>query len=138
MEKLIGREHERLLFQKYIASNRCEFIAVYGRRRVGKTFLIRNVFQDTFDFYVTGFMEGSKKEELDVFHEALRRYGYEGTKAKTWMEAFRQLGTLLEQKAKTTQKPLVVFMDELPCFDTRNSKFVHALDYFWNSQGSWR
>lgn len=137
MEKLIGREHERLLFQKYIASNRCEFIAVYGRRRVGKTFLIRNVFQDTFDFYVTGFMEGSKKEELDVFHEALRRYGYEGTKAKTWMEAFRQLGTLLEQKAKTTQKPLVVFMDELPCFDTRNSKFVHALDYFWNSQASW-
>ena len=50
MEKLIGREHERLLFQKYIASNRCEFIAVYGRRRVGKTFLIRNVFQDTFNW----------------------------------------------------------------------------------------
>lgn len=53
------------------------------------------------------------------------------------MEAFRQLGTLLEAKAKEKQEPLVVFIDELPCFDTRNSKFVQALDYFWNSQGSW-
>ena len=65
MEKLIGREHEKGLIQKYIASNRCEFIAVYGRRRVGKTFLIRSIFQNTFDFYSQFYHDFVKKRVTD-------------------------------------------------------------------------
>lgn len=138
MEQLIGRENETALLNKYIGNNRSEFIAVYGRRRVGKTFLIRSHFNDQFDFYATGIIEGSMAEEMDAFNIALCNYGYKGKKrAKTWLEAFTILAQLLKEKAAQKKEPLIVFIDELPCFDTRNSGFVHALDFFWNSQGSW-
>ncbi|MCF0207769.1 MAG: ATP-binding protein, partial [Bacteroidales bacterium] len=54
----------------------------------------------------------------------------------TWMEAFGFLANLLKSK-RVRGRRLVVFIDELPCFDTQNARFVHALDYFWNSKGSW-
>lgn len=75
MEKLIGRDKESALLNKYMASNRPEFIAIYGRRRVGKTFLIRRHFQDQFDFYVTGIINGTFENEMDAFNMALNRYG---------------------------------------------------------------
>lgn len=137
MEQLFGRERESAILQQYIDSKHCEFIAIYGRRRVGKTFLVRKFFNDAFDFYVTGFMDGTQKEELDVFNEALKRHGRKGNKVSNWQEAFIALGDLLAEKAEKKKGKLIVFIDELPCFDTRNSKFVSALDYFWNSKGSW-
>ncbi len=137
MDKLIGRKKETGLLDKYTGNNRAEFIAVYGRRRVGKTFLIRSYFNDTFDFYATGIIEGSTQEEMEAFNVALANYGHKGRKAKTWIEAFTFLSQLLKEKAARKTSPVVVFIDELPCFDTRKSGFIHALDFFWNSQGSW-
>ena len=137
MEKIIGREREMAKLSDYMQSDRSEFVAVYGRRRVGKTFLIRNFFKDKFDFYATGIIDGTMEEELEAFHLALVRYGYKGTKAATWIQAFDNLAVLLERKNRNRQRRLVVFIDELPCLDTKRSGFLHALDLFWNSRASW-
>ena len=136
MEKIIGRQEEFEKLSKYTGSDKCEFVDVYGRRRVGKTFLIRSYFKDKFDFYVTGIIDGSRDEQMAAFNDALTSYGHTGPKAKTWMEAFKYLAALLQTKKKRGKR-LVVFIDELPCFDTQNARFVHALDHFWNSKGSW-
>ena len=65
MEKLIGRKNETDKLSSYMQSDRSEFIAIYGRRRVGKTFLVRSFFKDKFDFYATGIIEGNKSEEME-------------------------------------------------------------------------
>ena len=137
MEKLIARGKETALLDKYMTSDRPEFIAIYGRRRVGKTFLVRRYFQDQFDFYVTGIINGTFENEMEAFNLALKRYGHEGPKASTWIQAFAMLGDLLKAKSVNQHRRCIVFIDELPCFDTRNSGFVRALDHFWNSQGAW-
>ena len=137
MEKLIGREAELEKLTDYINSEKSEFIALYGRRRVGKTFLVRSFFKDKFDFYATGVIDGSRETELEAFHTALVRYGYKGEKAESWIQAFTQLAELLERKNRKRTRRLVVFLDELPCFDTPRSGFLPALDLFWNSRASW-
>jgi hypothetical protein len=137
MEQIIGREEEFEKLTNYAESGKCEFIALYGRRRVGKTFLIRSYFKDAFDFYATGVIDGSFQTELNAFHASLVRFGYQGKKATSWIEAFTQLADLLEQKNADRSRRLVVFLDELPCFDTPRSGFLPALDLFWNSRASW-
>ncbi len=131
LEKIIGREVELEKLNDYYKSGKSEFVAIYGRRRVGKTFLIRSFFKDKFDFYVTGIIDGSKEVQMEAFHTALQRYGHKGGRAASWIEAFNQLADLLERKS------LVVFIDELPCFDTPRAGFLQALDLFWNSRASW-
>lgn len=137
MEKLIGREQEVERLRDYYDSDKSEFIALYGRRRVGKTFLVRSFFKDKFDFYATGIIEGSAELQMEVFYQALIRYGFEGTKPSSWLQAFNSLADLLEKKNRRKKKRLVVFIDELPCFDTPRSGFLQALDFFWNSRASW-
>ena len=137
MEKIIGRERELEKLSDYMQSGRSEFVAIYGRRRVGKTFLIRSFFKDKFDFYATGIIDGTMEEELEAFHLALVRYGFKGGKATSWIKAFDNLAALLERKNRNRQRRLVVFIDELPCFDTKRSRFLHALDLFWNGRASW-
>lgn len=137
MEKIIGRESEFEKLQDYMVSGRSEFIALYGRRRVGKTFLIRRFFKDHFDFYATGVIDGSRETEMEAFHNALIRYGYKGEQSSTWVQAFTQLAQLLDRKNRNRKRRLVVFLDELPCFDTPRSGFLQALDLFWNSRASW-
>jgi len=137
MEKIIGREAEFSKLTDYMESGKSEFIALYGRRRVGKTFLIRSFFKDQFDFYATGVIDGSRETEMEAFHNALVRYGHKGNKATSWIEAFTQLAELLECKNRNRKRRLVVFIDELPCFDTHRSGFLSALDLFWNSRASW-
>lgn len=135
--KLVGREREISMLKKYMQSGKPEFVAIYGRRRVGKTYLIRQFFKDKFDFYTTGVIDGTRDEQMKAFTEALRLYGYQGRKPDTWMDAFSQLGDLLRAKAKRKRSPIIVFIDELPCFATLNSRFVRAFGYFWNSCASW-
>lgn len=137
MEKLIGREKEEEKLREYYDSDRSEFVALYGRRRVGKTFLIRKFFNDKFDFYTTGIIEGSSDLQMEVFYQSLLRYGFKGEKPTTWLEAFSKLADLLEKKNRGKEGRLVVFIDELPCFDTPRSGFLEALDFFWNSRASW-
>lgn len=136
-DMLIGRHEEKRLLTQYVDSGRSEFIALFGRRRVGKTFLVRNFFQNDFAFDVTGVLEGSRNEQFSVFYTALKAYGYEGKKPTTWIDMFFALRQLLETKIENGKRT-VIFIDELPCFDTPKSGFVNALGHFWNSWANWQ
>ena len=96
MEKIIGREQDLQKLAEFAASGRPEFVAVYGRRRVGKTFLVRSAFKDKFVFYATGIIEGTYEDELEAFNTGLERYGWMGEKAVNWMDAFKKLAELLK------------------------------------------
>lgn len=135
--ELIGRHSDIRMLDTYMESDRAEFIAVYGRRRVGKTFLIDKYFNTEYAFSATGIIGGTRKEELGVFHESLKRYGYKGNKPKSWMESFSALVDLLEQEPSCSRRK-VIFLDELPCFATQRAGFVRALDHFWNDWASKR
>ena len=111
-----------------------EFMAVYGRRRVGKTYLIRQFFNDNFDFYVTGIYNGTKKEQLQNFQKQLNHYADASFPlVSNWFDAFDQLKTYLQHLNK---KRVVVFLDEMPWLDTPKSRFLKALELFWNSWGA--
>lgn len=125
-DKIVGREAERKLLQRYQESEKSELVALYGRRRVGKTYLIRCTFRDEFDFSFTGMYETSKSLQLRRFAKQL---GVDET-PKDWFEAFDLLRDhLIALKKKT----LTVFLDELPWMDTRNSHFLEAFSMFWNT-----
>lgn len=136
-EKIIGRHSEKALLEKYYNSGKAEFIAMYGRRRIGKTFLIRQYFRNQFSFDMTGVLEGNKNEQMTAFHMALKTYGYKGKKNNTWLDAFFALRQLLEEKLQDGKR-CVIFIDELPCLDTPRAGFVHALGHFWNSWANWQ
>lgn len=96
IEKIIGREQDLQKLAEFAASGRPEFVAVYGRRRVGKTFLVRSAFKDKFVFYATGIIEGTYEDELEAFNTGLERYGSMGEKAVNWMDAFKKLAELVK------------------------------------------
>ena len=100
-KNIIGRKHEQDILNACVETHRAEFIAIYGRRRIGKTFLVKQFFQDSFDFYTTGIYKISKAEQLKDWQEKLRRYsGVKRTRPKDWFEAFYQLQDFLETKAE--------------------------------------
>lgn len=134
---IIGRKKELELLDQYYNSGKAEFIALYGRRRVGKTFLIRQRFRDEFTFDMTGVLEGSKAEQMTAFYAAMKANGYKGKKSNSWLEAFFALRELLAEKI-VPGKRCVVFIDELPCLDTPKAGFVNALGHFWNSWANWQ
>lgn len=131
MSQLIGREKEQNLLQKCIDSDRSEFIAIYGRRRVGKTFLVTETFGKKLDFDMTGVIDGDKEDQMVSFNMSLRASGYEGKKVTGWYEAFEALKEVVRKKA-ARKDPVIIFIDELPCLDTPRSGLVKALDLFWN------
>lgn len=138
--KIIGRKREKDDLMYCIQSKKPEFVVVYGRRRVGKTFLIREFFNKQFSFYATGLTDEKTKGQLRAFNESLIMYGCETKNMpKDWFEAFSRLRELLDS-SKVYREPVnhkrVVFLDELPWMDTARSDFKSALDYFWNSWGS--
>lgn len=131
-QKLIGREQEIEALNKYYNSGRSEFIAVYGRRRVGKTFLIRRSVDDQFAFFMTGVHGASKTDQLLNFSIALQKYSKAPTISlhRNWLLAFHALATYLETLPEGNK---YVFIDELPWMDTPRSGFIAALENFWNS-----
>lgn len=136
MEPIIGREKEMRKLQALANSPRAEFLALYGRRRVGKTFLVNQVFDGQFAFKMTGVIEGSLKDQFTAFADAMDIFGYEMPKQPTdWMSAFIMLKKALK-KACSSDKRCVVFIDELPALDTDNSNVASALGYFWNEWAS--
>ena len=135
--ELIGRKKNVRELDMFMHSGRPEFIALYGRRRVGKTYLVENYFNHDFAFSATGIIGGGKADELDAFNKALIRYGYSGEKTTSWNDAFYALENLLESRGESKGRT-VVFLDELPCFETHKSGFVMALDHFWNGWASKR
>ena len=139
MAKIIGRKEEIALLQSIEASDRSAFVAVYGRRRVGKTFLIRSLYDGKFTFQLTGIANVETDNQLTNFHSSLVRYFPEfedNLPAKDWFQAFQQLITAIESLPQTGKK--VLFLDELPWLDTLNAQFIPALEHFWNSWASAR
>ncbi len=131
MTQIIGREREKEILETCYKSNMAEFIAVYGRRRIGKTYLVKTFFKDKFDFYVTGIYQGSKGEQLKFFNKQLCEYSQMPyTQAGNWYDAFDQLKHYISSLKKDK---VVIFIDELPWMDTPRSGFIKAFELFWNS-----
>jgi AAA+ ATPase superfamily predicted ATPase len=129
---LIGRKKEQRELERLLTSGKAEFLALYGRRRVGKTWLIKEYFNNQFTFYATGVPCMGYRAQLSNFAEALADYGAtEPPQLTDWLDAFRKLRQLIEEKVSKEKK--VIFIDEMPWFDTPRSKFVPALEYFWNN-----
>ena len=138
--KIVGRKREKDELMQCLMSKRPEFVVVYGRRRVGKTYLVREFFNKQFSFYATGLTDEKTKGQLRGFAASLVEYGDMEKKApKDWFEAFVRLRKLLESD-RIYREPInnkrVVFLDELPWMDTAKSDFKSAFDYFWNSWAS--
>ena len=129
---LVGRKNEIKQLEAIMGSREAEFVVVYGRRRVGKTFLINTFFNDDYAFKLTGLAKQSKRDQLTNFTVSLNRYGggKKYTKPRTWYEAFEKLRELLESKPTKTKR--VIFIDELPWIDSRGSNLISALEHFWN------
>jgi len=133
---LAGREPERAELNDALASTRAELIAVHGRRRVGKTYLVRASFQQHLCFELTGMRDASLKVQLANFTRTLsQRVNYALEAPRSWVDAFELLKRYLtDELSHGTRK--VVFLDELPWLASPRSGFLSALDHFWNSFGS--
>ena len=112
------------------------FVAVYGRRRVGKTYLIRETFNNRFTFYHTGLAKSTMSKQLAAWRLSLREYGLKkATLPRTWLDAFDDLKEIIRQ---SDEKKKIIFIDELPWMDTQRSGFIPALENFWNGWASAR
>lgn len=135
MEKLIvGRKEELQILRQILHSKEAEFLAIYGRRRIGKTFLIREFFSDKGLFIeTTGVKNLSLPEQIENFTRALSSTFFKDIPIRvpaSWKEAF----DLLTQQIKTApkNKKVIVFLDELPWLASQKSGLIPALDYYWN------
>jgi AAA+ ATPase superfamily predicted ATPase len=134
--ELIGRENEIRELREYYESGRPELLVIYGRRRVGKTYLIKEYFGNDFAFYFTGTVNTPNAVHLSDFDEACALYGGATEPAsKNWRDAFGKLRRLLSSQPGGRK---VVFIDEMPWLDAPRSDFLSAFDYFWNSWASAR
>ena len=126
----IGRQEEINLLEKYYSSDKSEFVAVYGRRRVGKTYLVRSTLSDRFDYEFSGMYQVAAKLQRREFQKALdQRSCLKGRLPSDWFDAFDHLKSYLLALGK---ERVVVFLDELPWMDTQKSNFLAALSSFWN------
>ena len=138
-KSIIGRDREIRELEKLLRSSKSEFVAIYGRRRVGKSFLVEEVYKEKISFRAVGSYLKDKDEQtyrqtqLDHFYESLLDFGMseETPRPANWREAFRLLKKLLEQ---VRTKRRVIFMDELPWLaGPQSSEMIEELGYFWNS-----
>jgi AAA+ ATPase superfamily predicted ATPase len=136
-EKIIGREHELAILNELLKSKSAELLALYGRRRVGKTFLIYTYFKDEMAFELTGIKNGDLKGQLQLFSLALQKATQSALELKppaNWIAAFDALSNYLTTRDR--RKKSVVFLDELPWLDGKKSGFLPAFEHFWNSWAS--
>ena len=133
---IVGRKKEIELFDKLLQSEKAEFVTIFGRRRVGKTFLVREYFTDKIVFDFSGAFEADINVQLHNFWNEYKRFTKENSTQsvpKNWTEAFNYLTDYLY---KFSDKKVVVFIDEVPWLDQPKSGFLSALEYFWNQHGS--
>ena len=136
MAVVIGRKQEQKELNRLYHSGEAEMVVVYGRRRVGKTYLVNQVFAQTgFSFKVTGLYKQKMPVQLKNFSMALDEFFHEGERKLpvSWMDAFVQLKACLNDTKTGTRR--VLFFDELPWMDTKGSKFLDAFEWFWNGWG---
>jgi len=132
---LIGREEEQNILSKFFTSAKAELLALYGRRRIGKTFLVTEYFskQDCIFFYTTGIKNAPRKKQIRQFTKIIGDVFYAGAELRQkidWLETFELLTTAFNHMPKN--KKIVLFMDEFPWMATRSSGLLDALDYYWN------
>ena len=128
---MIGRKDERMRLETALSKDEAQLIAVYGRRRIGKTFLVRETFGDRFYFHHAGLARGTLREQLAAFRDSLLRCGAEDVPSfNGWREAFNALERFIV--AGGTRRKKVIFIDEMPWMDTPKSKFVMWFEAFWN------
>ena len=133
--EIVDRKREQKILQDVLTSVKSEFVAVYGRRRVGKTYLIKTFFRQTdcVFFHVTGSNNEALSTQINHFITEVGNVFYAQTelrRRKTWEEAFESLTKALELVPK--DKKIVLFFDELPWMATKRSRLIQALDYYWN------
>lgn len=141
---IVARKEEQRILHNLKNEKTAQFLAVYGRRRVGKTFLIREYFEDSFSFRHTALSplelkdinpDALYKAQLSEFRKSLLRYGHgNDSPIQDWFEAFDRLRELLE--SKKSDGKLVTFIDEMPWMDTPRAGFMSALEHFWNDYGA--
>lgn len=136
LAQLIGRKHEQQVLEGVFRSKKAEFIAVYGRRRVGKTYLIKTVFQrlDCVFFHITGMKDATLNEQIEEFTRILESVFYNNSltmqNPTSWRYAFELLTKTIQRE--TPNQKIVLFFDELPWLAGKRSRFIQALDYYWN------
>ncbi len=133
---LIGRDDERQILSRILNSPAAEFVAVYGRRRVGKTYLIKTFFkdQDCIFFHITGTRDAAMSEQIHDMTQIMETIFYNNTvtikEPENWKLAFKLLTKAIEHQ--TQGRRVVLFFDELPWLASKRSRFLQALDYYWN------
>lgn len=140
---MVGRQREINDLNRLYDGNKAELVAIYGRRRVGKTFLVDEVFGERITFRHAGLSpEGEEaagllKAQLDHFYNSLIIQGMKKCKKPdNWLDAFLLLEKYLQKKDDGSRQ--LVFMDELPWLDTPRSGFLRAFEGFWNNWGCHR
>ena len=131
--KIAGRKAEIALLQSLLKKDESSFVAVYGRRRIGKTYLIRQVYQENMLFECSGVNEDDMLLQLENFWRTVNEVNQSSEPLelpKTWIQAFYQLRAYIKPMSQDTKK--VIFLDELPWFETPKSGFLAAVDIFWN------
>ncbi len=136
---IVGREYEQKQLQKILHSDEAEFVAIYGRRRVGKTYLIREFFdkKPCIFFRSSGIHKGSLKKQLEKFKKEIEHTFYKGTQLaafSNWHDAFEALKDAIN--LFSAKQKIVVFLDEIPWMSTPKSGLLEALDYYWNRHWS--
>ena len=135
--EIIGRKQEIDRLDRCMDSSEPQLIALYGRRRVGKTFLVNHYFNGRFDFKLTGIYDQPVDIQLKNFAiELSGQTGDDMVIPSDWMEAFSMLKSYIESRPDDSK--VVVFFDEMPWMDTVKSGFVAAFEWFWNSYGNAR
>ncbi|MEO7047460.1 MAG: ATP-binding protein [Ferruginibacter sp.] len=134
VEKLFaGRTIESEILTDLLQHNRAELVAIIGRRRVGKTYLVKQVFRDRLNFHFTGIKDADRNTLLTEFSEkifSVAPKNIDRTIPQNWMEAFRLLKKYL--LTIKSQKKKIIFLDEFPWMDTHKGGFLPAFEYFWN------
>ena len=137
--RIIARKKEKKELEECEKSGKSELVCVYGRRRVGKTFLVEQTFGSYFAFRATGLENGNTKQQLRAFNQRLIECGYKaGSIPKDWFEAFSRLDSLIssDEIILSPHNKKIVFLDEFPWFATPKSDFLLAFEDFWNRRGT--
>ena len=128
-----GREEEIEVLTELLHHNKAELVAILGRRRVGKTYLIKKVYADHLNFHFTGIKDADRTIALAEFTEKLKTLApakFAKASPQNWMDAFRLLKAYLSRIKSKKKK--VIFLDEFPWIDSHKSGFLPAFEYFWN------
>ena len=140
--KFVARKEELLTLKTEFSKKESSFIAIYGRRRIGKTELINHFLsqQDGVLFSVTGAYDVGLKAHLANFSNKLALvFGCTEEKFTSWDKAFWALQNELRNSQLPEGGKISIFIDELPWLaEMKDNGFKGALSLFWNDFASKR